>query len=120
MPIPLLFIGVAAVTGATGVGSLTKAGFDQHKAKKLNENSDARLEDAALRLESLRTQCGEALEALGNEKLHVLNHSIHEFLAAFTQIKNVDFTESEGLAELSKLHIDQKDFGQYGALKAPY
>lgn len=105
-----MFIGIAAITGATGIGSLTKAGFDQHKARKLNANSDERLEDAALRLDTLRTQCGSALEALGQEKLFVLEHSIKDFLDAFTQIKNVDFTESEGLLELKKLHIDQKEF----------
>lgn len=117
MPIPLLFIGIAAVTGATGIGSLAKAGFDQHKAKKLNENSDARLEDAALRLDALRQQCGTALSELGNAKLYVLNHNIHEFMEAFTQIKNVDFTDSVGLEELTKLHIDQKEFEEMAELE---
>ena len=118
MPIPLLFIGIAAVTGATGLGSMTKAGFDQHKARKLNENSDERMEAAALRLDTLRRQCGSALEELGNAKLHVLNHSIRDFLAAFTQIKNVDFTESTGLEELTKLHIDHKDFEELEQLQS--
>lgn len=112
-----MFIGIAAVTGATGLSSLTKAGFDQHKAKKLNENSDERLEAAAERLDKLRTQCGSCLEALGKEKLFVLKHSIRDFLDAFTQIKNVDFRESEGLLEVKKLHIDQKEFEELTELE---
>ncbi len=110
MPIPLLFIGIAAATGATGLGSTVKAGFDQHKANALNENANARMEAAAVRLDNLRLQCGHALEELGREKLFVLNNSMKQFLKSFTQIKNVDFTESEGLKEISKLHIDQAEF----------
>lgn len=110
MPIPLLLIGVAAVSGATGLGKTVKAGVDQHRANAINNNSNERLEAAAQRLESLRHQCGAALSELGNEKLYVLNSSIRRFLDAFTQIKNVDFTETEGLEEISRLHIDKKDF----------
>ncbi len=112
-----MFIGLAAITGATGLSSLTKAGFDQHKAKKLNENADERLEAAAERLDTLRRQCGDCLEALGKEKLFVLEHSIRDFLDAFTQIKNVDFKESEELLELRKLHIDKKEFEELAQLE---
>ena len=38
MPLPLVFIGIAAATGATGIGSSVKAGVDQMHAKKLNLN----------------------------------------------------------------------------------
>ena len=36
MPLPLLFIGVAAATGTMGVGKSIKAGMDASTAKKLN------------------------------------------------------------------------------------
>ncbi len=110
MPIPILFIGIAAVTGAAGIGKAVKAGFDQGKAKKINENSNDRIDEAAERLETLRGQCGRALESLGEEKMFVLNRSIRSFLDSFQQIKNVDFRESVGLLELNKLHVDQKTF----------
>ena len=72
MPLPLLFIGIAVATGAVGIGKTTMAGFDQHKASKLNENSNKRMEEAATRLNTYRRQCEASLEALGNEKLFVL------------------------------------------------
>ena len=71
MPIPILFIGIAVATGAVGIGKTTKAGFDQYNAKKLNENSDERMEEAANRLNIYRQQCEKSLEMLGEEKLFV-------------------------------------------------
>lgn len=116
MPIPLLFIGIAAISGATGFGTTVKAGVDQFHAKTINQNSNDRIESAVARLEYLRKQCGTALETLGQEKLFVLNGSIHAFLNSFTKIKNVDFTESVGLLELNKLHIDRKSFEELGKI----
>ena len=108
MPLPLLFIGVAAATGATGIGKSAKAFVDIKKAKKLNMNSEERLETAGERLNYLRTQCGESLEALGKEKIAVLSGSLKDFVESFSMIKNVDFTDSVGLEELEKFHIDDK------------
>lgn len=110
MPIPFLFIGIIALTGATGVGTTVKAGVDQARAKKINVNSQDRMEESAHRLEELRKQCGKALESLGEEKVYILNHSVKAFLDSFKQLKNVDFKESAGLMELNKLHIDSKTF----------
>lgn len=117
MPLPLLFIGIAAVTGATGIGASVKAGIDQNKAKKINLNSDERITSAAHHLEDLRHQCGCSLQRLGEAKISVLSGSIAEFLNTFSKIKNVDFTESVGLDELSKLHVDEADFKEIGELK---
>ena len=108
MPLPLLFIGVAAATGATGIGKSAKAFVDIKKAKKINMNSEERLETAGERLNQLRTQCGESLEALGKEKIAVLSGSLKDFVESFSMIKNVDFTDSVGIEELEKFHIDDK------------
>ncbi len=110
MPIPILFLGIAAVTGAVGLGAGTKAGFDHNKAKKLNDNSSDRIEEAANRLDLYRKQCARSLERLGGEKIDVIEKSMVPFVDSFSRIKNVDFTESVGLDELTKFHIDQKDF----------
>lgn len=117
MPLPILFVGIAVATGAVGIGKTTMAGFDQHKASKLNKNSNERMEEAAKRLNTYRKQCEASLEALGNEKLFVLNGNISDFLDTFTKIKNVDFTDSLGLTELSKLTIDKKDFDELGEMR---
>ena len=40
MPLPLVFIGIAAVTGATGAVATVKAGVDQLHAKNINYDAD--------------------------------------------------------------------------------
>ena len=110
MAIPIIFIGIAAVTGSVGIGKTVKAGMDQSKAKNMNDASEEELRATAERLNYLRKNCGSSLEELGKEKMFVLNGNITKFLEMFQQIKNVDFQESSGLEELSKIKIDQKDF----------
>ena len=116
MPIPLIFIGIAAVTGATGIGKTIKAGVDQSKAKQINTDANDRIDNAVARLDILRKECGTALEDLGSEKVFVLNENMVTFVNDFQKIKNVDFRDSVGLSELSKLHIDQKEFEELGQL----
>lgn len=110
MPLPVVFIGVAAVTGAYGAGKTIKAGMDSYSAKNINKNANEIVEEATEYLNGQRLACGRSLSQLGEEKLFVLNSNMTEFLETFTKIKNVDFRDSIGLDELNKLHIDQKEF----------
>lgn len=110
MPLPIVFIGIAAATGAAGAGAAVKAGVDHNTARKINDNTEERIAHAAMRLESLRCQCEEALEQLGREKIQVLSTSLLAFVDAFSKLKNVDLTGSSGLRELSKLQIDSASF----------
>lgn len=110
MPLPLLFIGIAAVSGSVGVGKTIKAGVDTHSANYLNKKANQIVEEATNYLNGQRMACGDSLRQLGSEKVFILNNSMTEFLDSFTKIKNVDFRDSEGLLELSKLKIDEQDF----------
>ena len=110
MPLPLLFIGIAAATGGLGVGKTIKAGIDANNAKKINKNANEIVEASTEWLNTQRMACGNSLRQLGEQKLFILNSSITEFLDTFTKIKNVDFRESEGLEELKKFHVDEKEF----------
>ena len=110
MAIPIVFIGIAAIAGSVGIGKTVKAGIDQTKAKGINDASEEELQATAERLNHLRQACGDSLEELGAEKLFVLNGNIASFLDKFRRLKNVDFRESEGLNELSKVNIDSKNF----------
>lgn len=110
MAIPLLFIGIALISAAGGVGSAAKGGMNQYKAGKINEDADTRLEESASRLNVHRYNCSEAIQSLGKEKVFVLNNSMKRFVNIFSQIKNVDFRNSEGLEELSKLKLDKSEF----------
>ncbi len=116
MPLPVLFIGIAALTGATGIGTTVKAGFDQHKAKTINNKASELIKIKAERLENLRRGCGASLQSLGEEKVFVLNNNTQRFLDAFGKLKNVDFKETEGLLEIRNLHVDQKDFEELQGL----
>ena len=118
MPIPLIFIGIAAITGATGIGKTVKASFDQHKSKKLNANSEERMNYSVQRLNEMRAQCGDSLTDLGQEKVFILNNSVKHFLDSFSKLKNVDFQNSIGLEELEKFHIDKKDFEELASLSS--
>ncbi len=110
MPLPLLFIGVAAISAAYGTGKTVKAVSDNTHANQINNIANSNVENAKTNLEHQRDAVRVSLEHLGEEKLYILNHSVTEFLNTFERIKNVDFTSSVGLEELKNLHIDQKDF----------
>ena len=110
MPIPFLFIGIAAATGAFGTGKTAKAAIDNSKAKKINEiaNESVRIETEKLELQ--RERVANSFDELGKLKLNILSTDVTDFVNTFEQIKNVDFENSVGLEELKNLHIDQKDF----------
>lgn len=116
MPLPLLFIGVAAATGSFGVGSTIKAGIDANKAKRVNQNANDIVQNTTDWLNAQRLACGRSLQQLGEEKMFVLSSTVTEFLDTFQKIKNVDFRETEGLEELNKLHIDDKTFTEMRSL----
>lgn len=112
MPLPLLFIGIAVATGGVGAGKSIKAGIDASTAQKVNKSANQIIQDSTDFINAQRLACARSLSQLGEEKLFVLNSSITQFLDTFTKIKNVFFRGSEGLNELSKLHIDEKDFAE--------
>ena len=110
MPLPLLFMGVAAATGGLGIGKTIEAGMNANNAKQLNRSANEIVNTSTERLNAQRAACGNSLNQLGQEKLFVLNHSISGFLNTFSKIKNVDFQNSGDLEELKKLHIDEREF----------
>lgn len=116
MPLPLLFIGFAAATGTFGVGSTIKAGIDANKAKLVNQSANEIVQNSTDWLNAQRLACGRSLQQLGEEKMYILNSTVTEFLDTFQQIKNVNFRETEGLEELSKLHVDETTFTEMRSL----
>jgi len=108
MPLPLLFIIPAVATGAVGAGKTVKSVVDSSQAKSITQDANDRVEAAVTAANRSRKACGEALARLGEEKIVVLNGSIHTFLEEFEKLKNVDFTDSAGLEELRKLRIDRE------------
>ena len=110
MPLPLLFIGIAAVAGSVGAGKAVKAGLDVHSASQINKSANQIVAESTEMINAQRASCSEALRCLGDKKVVLLNENMTQFLDTFTKLKNVDFRKTEGLNELSKLHIDAQDF----------
>lgn len=107
MPIPILFIAVAAATGVFGVGKSVKAGVDSKKAKDLNKSANSLVEDAKRMLTSAKNQTSSCLQQLGQDKIDVCTGSIMNFIDVFGKIKNVNFKRSAGLNELAKFSVDK-------------
>jgi hypothetical protein len=57
MPLPLLFIGIAAATGGLGIGKGVKAGIDNSKADSINKAAQSSVEEATDRLNNQREAC---------------------------------------------------------------
>ena len=112
MPLPLLFIGVAAATGSLGISKSIIAGIDTSKAQKINKNANEIIRESTDWMNAQRQACSRSLSQLGEERLFILNSSVTEFLDTFTKIKNLDFRESEGFDELKKLRIEELDFAE--------
>ena len=87
MPLPLLFIGVAAATGGLGAGKAIKAGVDASHAKRINRSANDIVEASTAQLNAQRFACGKVLRQLGEEKLFVLNHSINASWIHFRELR---------------------------------
>lgn len=110
MPIPLLFIVPAVVAGAAGAERTAKGVSNNMKANDMTNDANSRVEQAKASLDRSRDVCGTSLSRLGNEKVFVLDNSIGRFIDSFERIKNLELTDSIGLEELKKFHIDKKSF----------
>lgn len=112
MPLPLLFIAVAAATGLVGVGKSVKAAVDTHDANKTNEKANNIIEGARKDIERARKSCGADLNKLGKKKINILDSSVNHFVQSFGKLKNVNLQGSKGLDEMGKLCIDSADFNE--------
>lgn len=118
MPIPLLFIGIGAATGALGVGKSIKAGMDQKEANRTNEMADDVIKNASKKIETCRKNCGAAIDDLGKYKIQILDESVKPFIAEFEKLDHVEMSESKGLNELQKIVMDQKNFTELKQLQS--
>lgn len=109
MPIPFLAFGVIALFGGLGIGKTIKAGVDQKDANDTNASANHICERATAEIESSRKKSGDAITALGEQKVYVLNHSIASFVESFGKLKNVELVkDSAGLTEYQTFKIDEQ------------
>lgn len=112
MPIPFLFMGVAAVTAAVGAGKSIKAAIDTKDAAVTNELANDIVNDAKKAAEKNRNESGQAINDLGERKIKVLNESVTPFIESFEKLHNVELSNSNGLDELGKLKVDKQFFDE--------
>lgn len=118
MPIPLLFMGIAAATAAVGVGKTVKAGVDQKEANDTNDAANSLVERATNKINTCRKNSGDAINALGETKLRVLDGSIKPFIHEFEKLNHVELSNSTGLNELQKMVLDKESFSELKELQS--
>lgn len=121
MPLPFaVAAGLAALAGAAGVG--VKKTIDAHKdnkeANEVNERANDIIECATQNANTARNSSNEAVKNLGDKKIAVLDSNMKRFLKGFTKIKNVDFSNTEGLNELSKIKLDKSDLDELYSMQS--
>lgn len=109
MPIPLVFLGLAAVTGVTGVGKTVKAHVDNKNANNINDRAKRKVEEANEKINIERKNCGKAFECLGEKKIYILNGSMHSFIDL---IDSIDDRFVGEMNESSKLRIDESSYSE--------
>ena len=105
--LPIL-IGIGVITGVTGIGKGIKAAVDNNDAKDFNRWANNNISEAKEKAEASRKASNTALEALGRQKLYVMDKSISKFIGSFEKIKNVQLEDSIGLNELNKFRLDKQ------------
>lgn len=110
MPIPFL-VGAALAGLATAAGVGVKKTIDAHQdnkeANRVNERANDIIQSATNEANTARKDSNDAVKSLGDKKIYVLDINMKRFLKGFTKLKNVDFSDSEGLDELSKIKLDK-------------
>ena len=110
MPIPVL-VGLAALaTGAYGVKKGFDAKEDMDRAKEYNKEAQAIVDAATESIKVQKDDTAKQIEVLGRRKIEVCGTSMNDFVNNFGKIKNVDFTDSEGLDELKNFKPDSPTF----------
>lgn len=107
MPIPFLLAGLGVVAGVIGVAGHMDAKETNEKAQKVSQDAQELYNNAKESLEKAQNETEKSLLKLGYSKKRVLNSSIEQFLKGYSRIKNIEFSDSVGLNEISNFRIDE-------------
>ncbi|GAA7356980.1 sortase [Helicobacter pylori] len=103
MPLPFILAGVAIAAAGYGVKKGIDALDADCEADEFIKKADGLKEEAAKRLESAQSDCRHAFARFGEKKLHVLSHSVPNFLDHFHRldrstitIENINMQDIQG------------------------
>ncbi|MCX7694304.1 MAG: hypothetical protein N2Z71_01120 [Caloramator sp.] len=88
MPIPLLFIGIAAATAATGIGAGVSGANKIKEASEIVENATYRYERAKEKMEEEQEKCTKKLDKLGKLKMDIWVKDLKRFITVYEKINN--------------------------------
>ncbi|WP_187879071.1 glycine zipper family protein [Helicobacter pylori] len=86
MPLPFILGGLALAAAGYGVKKGIDAKDTNDKAKDLLKKAEELLEEAKKRVELAESDCKNAFMRFGEKKLHVLSHTVSNFLDHFHQL----------------------------------
>ncbi|MDR3259732.1 MAG: hypothetical protein LBT51_09025 [Fusobacteriaceae bacterium] len=101
MAIPIIFGAIAAITAITGAAKGVKGVMDNSKANDVQERAEDLLNDAKRHFEQTKNQTKTTIEELGRIKISVCANELKKFVDNFSKIKNVEFTEINGIDKLN-------------------
>lgn len=107
MAIPFILGAGAAIVGAIGAISHLSAQEKNEKAQALNDEAEWLYNNATRSLEQAKKRAEQSLLVLGNNKKHVLETSIKQFIVVYKRIKNIELSESVGINEIKNFSISQ-------------
>lgn len=86
MPLPFILAGVALAAAGYGVKKGIDALDADCEADEFIKKAEVLKEEATKRLESAQSDCKLAFARFGEKKLHVLSHSVSNFLNHFHRL----------------------------------
>ena len=107
--VPIILGVIAGGAAIAGVGNGVSAVVKNNDAKDINRDAQNTFDKAKRKAKRAKNASKKSLEALGTAKLNVLDKSMSKFVEAFSQIKNISFTESDGLDEMKKFTLDKQE-----------
>ncbi|WP_350586662.1 hypothetical protein [Pseudoalteromonas sp. RB2-MNA-CIBAN-0110] len=109
MPLPLILVGAAIAAGGFGVKKGLDAKSDYDEADSINKRAKNIFDDAESSLNAKREQASNSMLVLGRTKFDIYENSLLSFVKSFSQIKNINFNDSDikGLESLPA--VDKAD-----------
>ncbi len=87
MPLPFILAGVALAAAGYGVKKVIDALDTDCEADEFIKKAESLKEEAAKKAESAESDCRRAFARFGEKKLHVLSHTVPNFLNHFHRLK---------------------------------
>ncbi|WKD24218.1 hypothetical protein NDQ71_03730 [Pseudoalteromonas sp. KG3] len=109
MPLPLFLAGAAIIAGGYGVKKGLDAKSDYDEADSINKRARNIFDDAESSLNSKREQANSSMLALGRTKFDIYENSLLSFVKSFSQIKNINFNDSDIKGLESLPGVDKAD-----------